>query len=173
MVSSLLDINIRKQSPFLAYLSACGTVQVRDTRFLDESIHLISAFQLAGFRHAIGTLWEVNDELCVDMARITYEGMRDGGMTDKSVCQGLHNATRVLRDSWLNMPGNARCGRGPTVKADVSLIRNTAGSYSTNNEDWWNGGLPRDAVPCDDSDNDDHKERTDPLHWVPYVHFGV
>ncbi|OJJ81701.1 uncharacterized protein ASPGLDRAFT_94019, partial [Aspergillus glaucus CBS 516.65] len=92
------DINIRKQSPFLAYLSACGTVQVRDTRFLDESIHLISAFQLAGFCHAIGTLWEVNDELCIDMARITYEGMRDGDMTDKSVCQGLHNATRVLRD---------------------------------------------------------------------------
>ena len=61
----------------------------------------------------------------------------------------------------------------PDREADVFLIRNTAGSYSTNNEDWWNGGLPRDAVPCDDSDNDDHKERTDPLHWVPYVHFGV
>ncbi|KAF7174243.1 hypothetical protein CNMCM6106_008368 [Aspergillus hiratsukae] len=71
MVANLLEINLRKHSPFLAYLSACGTGQIRDARFLDESIHLISAFQLAGFRHVIGTLWEVNDKLCVDMAKIT------------------------------------------------------------------------------------------------------
>ncbi|KAF5622292.1 30S ribosomal S17P protein [Fusarium sp. NRRL 52700] len=102
-VANLLEINLREHMPFLAYLSACGTGQIRDKRYMDESIHLISACQSAGFRHVIGTLWEVNDELCVDMARITYEGMRDGYMTDESVCWGLHNSTRQLRDNWRNM----------------------------------------------------------------------
>uniref|UniRef100_A0A0D2Y6C8 CHAT domain-containing protein n=2 Tax=Fusarium oxysporum TaxID=5507 RepID=A0A0D2Y6C8_FUSOF len=97
MVANLLEQNLRKNSPFLAYLSACGTGRVHNERFFDESIHLISAFQLAGFRHVIGTLWEVNDRLCVDMARITYEEIRDSGMTDKSVCLGLHKAARELR----------------------------------------------------------------------------
>lgn len=87
-VASLLEMNLGESSPFLAYLSACGTGQIKNERFFDEGIHLISACQLAGFRHVIGTLWEVNDEVCVDMARITYEIVRDGGMTDKSVCWG-------------------------------------------------------------------------------------
>jgi CHAT domain-containing protein len=99
-VGNLFDINLQEASPFLAYLSACGTGQIDDERFMDESIHLNSAFQLAGFRHVIGSLWNVIDDTCVDMARITYEGIRDGGMTDESVCHGLHRATRTLRDRW-------------------------------------------------------------------------
>lgn len=70
--------------------------------FSDESIHLIGACQVAGFRHVIGTLWQVNDKLCVDMARTFYGGMRDGGMTDESVCLGLHKATIALRDRQLS-----------------------------------------------------------------------
>lgn len=35
-------------------------------------------------------MWEVNDELCVDMARMTYEKLMDKGMNDESVCLGLH-----------------------------------------------------------------------------------
>ena len=76
-------MDIRQYAPFLAYLSACDTSQIRDERFVEESIHLISAF------HVIGTLWKVIDELCVDMARIMYEEMRDGGMTDESMCWGF------------------------------------------------------------------------------------
>jgi CHAT domain-containing protein len=105
-VAALLEMNIREQLPFLAYLSACRTGQSSDERLLDESIHLISAFQLAGFRHVIGTLWEVNDEVYIDVARITYEGIRDGRMTDESVCLGLHNATRKLRNDWLFAKGS-------------------------------------------------------------------
>ena len=55
-IANLLEMNIRQSSPFLAYLSACGTGQITNKRFFDESIHLISLFQLAGFRHVIGTL---------------------------------------------------------------------------------------------------------------------
>ncbi|KAK2608929.1 hypothetical protein QQS21_002505 [Conoideocrella luteorostrata] len=101
-VATLLEMNLRGNSPFLAYLSAYGTGQVQDERFTDESIHLISACQLAGFRHCIGTLWDVSDRICVDMARLSYEKMREKRMTDESVCLGLHFATRILRANWVN-----------------------------------------------------------------------
>ncbi|KAJ3577303.1 hypothetical protein NPX13_g3264 [Xylaria arbuscula] len=114
-VSTLLDINLRHNLPFLAYLSACGTGEVKDSRFLDESIHLISACQLAGFRHTIGTLWNVKDETSVEMARLTYESLRNEGLKDEAVCKCLHSATRTLRDSWLKsmaQPERAETGCG-------------------------------------------------------------
>jgi CHAT domain-containing protein len=96
-VGSLLDLNLHENSTFLAYHSACGTGELKKAKFLDESIHLISEHQLAGFRHVIGTLWSVDDYACVEMAKITYEEISKGEMTDHSVCLGLHIATRELR----------------------------------------------------------------------------
>jgi CHAT domain-containing protein len=153
-VAILLEMNIREQSPFLAYLSACGTGQISDERFLDESIHLISAFQLAGFRHVIGTLWEVNDEVCVDVASITYEGMRDGRMTDESVCLGLHNAIRKLRNDWVFAKGSRRG------------LNNQSGARDAGYGDQRDDRLPRDGVICEDDEEGS-------LSWVPYIHFGV
>lgn len=154
-VAALLETNLREHPPFLAYLSACGTGRIRDERFFDESIHLISACQLAGFRHVIGTLWEVIDELCVDMARMTYEEIRDGNMTDNSICLGLHNATRKLRGRWLDTPAITRRGNSSTLGQETW----NAGARSTDQK--------RDVL-CDEDE-----EVTAPLHWVPYVHFGV
>ncbi|KAJ4178417.1 hypothetical protein NW767_014874 [Fusarium falciforme] len=84
-VESLLEANLTSNPPFLAYLSACGTGQILDERSVDESIHLANACQLAGFRHVVGTLWGVDDGLCVDMARMTYEFLRDQGMGDENI----------------------------------------------------------------------------------------
>ncbi|KAH7117313.1 CHAT domain-containing protein [Dactylonectria macrodidyma] len=100
-VASLLETNLTSKPPFLAYLSACGTGQILDERSVDESIHLANACQLAGFRHVLGTLWSVDDGLCVDMARMTYEYLRDEGMEDDCVSRGLHRAMRTLRDLWV------------------------------------------------------------------------
>jgi hypothetical protein len=166
-VATLLEMNIRKNSPFLAYLSACGTGQIMDKKFFDESIHLISAFQLVGFRHVVGTLWEVNVDLCVDMARITYEGIKDGDMDDNSVCRGLHNATRELRDRWLDLLEKAKLGN--------RLVRKAKGKTKARSTS--NGGerLPRDA-DLSDEDEDECKGTESlgvPSHWVPYVHYGV
>lgn len=85
-VASLLDINLYKHSPFLAFLSACGTGKIRDERLFDESKHLISAFQLVGFRYVVGTLWEATDDMCVEITRMTYEDISDEVLTDVSVC---------------------------------------------------------------------------------------
>jgi hypothetical protein len=109
-------MNLREHSPFLAYLSAGGTGEIKDGRFIGESIHLISVCQLAWFRHVIGTLWEVNDESCVDISRITYEEMRSGGVSDESLCRGLHKATRELRDRWAKLSAIVRNERQTSKK---------------------------------------------------------
>jgi tetratricopeptide (TPR) repeat protein len=165
-VANLLDLNLRERSPFLAYLSACGTGRIKSEMFIDESIHLISACQLAGHRHVIGTLWEVKDDICVEIARITYEAIRDRGMTDESVCWGLHMAARKLRNRWLSMPVEAR-RRTKLAKEDDSISGvDKGGTYSTYDRDQRDDRLPRDIISCDDDDKEVGL-------WVPYVHIGV
>ena len=165
-VANLLELNLRKHAPFLAYLSACGTGRINGEKFVDENNHLISACQLAGYRHVIGTLWEVNDEICVHMARIIYEGIRDKGMTDESVCWGLHKAARELRDHRLSMPRNAKRGSKLAREENSSLGVDEVGADCANDGDQRDARLPRDIVSCDNEDKE-----VGP--WVPYVHFGV
>jgi hypothetical protein len=90
-------MNPHKHLPLLAYLSAGGTVRIKDNSLVDESIYLNSTYQLDWFPYVIGTLWEVNDEVCLDMDRLMYEGVREGDITDKSVGLGFHKASRVFR----------------------------------------------------------------------------
>ena len=77
----------------IAYLSACSTAEVKVRNLADESIHLASAFQLAGSRHVIGTLWAADDNAAVNIASKLYENLklldRVGGAL---VAQALHNA---------------------------------------------------------------------------------
>lgn len=114
-VGSLLDVNLSQGSPFLAYLSACETGRVTRAEFHDESIHLISAYQLAGFRHVIGTLWSVYDHTSVLMAAVLYKNLLEGEMTDESVSRALHHAARFLRD-------NARPGRSGGDQTDARKV---------------------------------------------------
>ncbi len=86
----------------LAYLSACSTALTADTTLLDEAIHLTSAFQLAGFPHVIGTLWQANDELAIDIAENFYTALAsDNGVLDTSrATHALHQAVRKARDRY-------------------------------------------------------------------------
>lgn len=158
-VADMISINLRERKPFLAYLSACGTGQIGKTKHLDESIHLISACQLAGFQHVVGTLCEVNDETCVDIARITYESVRKEDMTDESVCHGLHNAVRELRDRWRD----GLIGKTTRRESSLSIRRNEVDKRGLRMKG------RRDMILCD-SDYDD--QQTVSLQWAPYVHYG-
>jgi CHAT domain-containing protein len=91
-VSTLFAIDIQQYSPFLAYLSTRGSGQIAHEKYLDESIHLISDFQLAGFRQVIGTLWEVGDEIGIDIAWTVYESVQRGAQADESIVRGLHKS---------------------------------------------------------------------------------
>jgi CHAT domain-containing protein len=62
----------------LAYLSACETALGSAPALLDESIHLASAFQLAGYPHVIGTLWPVLDDAALHVASAFYSALRGG-----------------------------------------------------------------------------------------------
>ncbi|KAI0545043.1 CHAT domain-containing protein [Xylaria curta] len=168
-VVDFLDLNIRTHSPFLAYLSACGTGLIEEDKFSDESIHLVSVCQLAGFRHVIGTMWEVEDKVCVEMATLTYEAIREGGLTDASVCLGLHKATRELRDRWLRSKETARIGDEPLSQRKRPVI--VRGGTGVGIED--NTTREDDGVLRDWSWEGDDEQPTDLLNWVPYVHYGV
>ncbi|KAK4067515.1 hypothetical protein Trihar35433_6075 [Trichoderma harzianum] len=144
-VASLLEINLSSNPPFLAYLSACGTGQIHGEEYTDESIHLVNAFQLAGFRHVIGTLWRVDDELCVEIAEMTYKSLK-GGMRDDLVSRGLHDAMRTLRDRWIDMADGG-------IESGSRVI------------DGFREGRHAQL-------EDDDEELGRPL-WIPYVHFGV
>ncbi|KAF5489574.1 hypothetical protein CGCS363_v012051 [Colletotrichum siamense] len=161
----LLEINLRETSPFLAYLSACGTSQILNYKSVDESIHLAGAFQLAGFRHVIGTLWEVEDSLCVNTAKMTYEGLWEKGMTDDSVCQSLHHTIRHLRDDWVHshqMRNRSKISRSNVEQETVTQLEEEVGMEAPFKLD--GNGLTRDI----------RRRRPEVMRswWVPYVHFG-
>ncbi|KAK2472075.1 hypothetical protein H9L39_15955 [Fusarium oxysporum f. sp. albedinis] len=160
-VAILLELNLHQEGPFLAYLSACGTGQIKSQRLFDEGIHLISACQLAGFRHVIGTLWEVNDQSCVDLAAIIYEEMLRGDMSDESVCRGVHVATKAKRGQCLDDTNAAN-------KACDS-VRDRKNEVHDKGDD---GG--RDIISLEEDDDQGLPGvGNGPLHWVPYVHFGA
>ncbi len=82
-----------------AYLSACETSATAPA-LADEAIHLTGAFQLAGYRHVIGTLWPVHDGAALRITTSVYQEMAsDGGaeLDVTSAALALHNAVRALR----------------------------------------------------------------------------
>ncbi|GAA0986327.1 CHAT domain-containing protein [Acrocarpospora macrocephala] len=81
----------------LAYLSACATNRTA-VALADEAIHITSAFQLAGYRHVIGTLWPIPDRLASRVMRDFYAGVTLGGRVDADrASTALHAALLALR----------------------------------------------------------------------------
>ncbi|MDI5969417.1 CHAT domain-containing protein [Streptomyces sp. SL13] len=91
----------------LAYLSACETAAAGPTSaWTDESVNLVSAFQLAGFPHVVGTLWPVRDDIAVRIARTFYAGLGpDGRSLDPDrAALALHHAVRAVRARYPRTP---------------------------------------------------------------------
>lgn len=150
-VASLMDIDLglREERPFLAYLSACGTGRT-DLELADQTMHLISAFQSAGFRHVIGTLWAVKDSSSMHMAEKVYSGMLESSeLDDLAVCRAVHEATLAMRDQWLEQRDE--------LQSEQAQFR---GSQTRGNDT--SLGL-RDSISLEDP----------PMFWVPYVHYGA
>ena len=88
----------------MAYLSACSTAEVSSAGLRDESIHLVNAFQVSGFRHVIGALWPAADQICAQVAKMFYESLErymrsDPPMvTDLVVAKSLRDATVSIRE---------------------------------------------------------------------------
>ncbi|MFJ4897765.1 CHAT domain-containing protein [Streptomyces sp. NPDC088727] len=92
-------------SPELAYLSSCDTARTAP-RHADEAIHLASAFQLAGYRQVIATLWRVEDEVSSVFAENVYaslaQAVRSGAPVDAAAA--VRRATLAVRELCPNLP---------------------------------------------------------------------
>ena len=88
---------LRLNDAELAYLSACSTAH-RGLRVADESLHLASAFQLAGFRHVIASLWPLDDHIAATIATAIYQHISTTPTADHAAT-ALHHVTRELRSS--------------------------------------------------------------------------
>lgn len=86
----------------LAFLSACETAfGMSGAQLLDESVHLASAFQLAGFEHVIAAQWTVKDAVAASIAADFYAFLADPGTgrLDSDRCAGaLRDAVARQRD---------------------------------------------------------------------------
>jgi hypothetical protein len=102
---TVLDIaRARLQNAELAFLSACETARVGE-RLADESIHVTSAFLLAGYRHVVGTLWQVDDAVAADIARDFYTELTVDTVADADrAAPALHRAVRAARDRYPDLP---------------------------------------------------------------------
>lgn len=91
-----------------AYLSACSTADNASIRLADESIHITSGFQLAGFSHVLATLWPANDLACrqvaVEFYRRLFNGEPRGVAGHRAVSTAFHYAVKKLRDDNLGRP---------------------------------------------------------------------
>ncbi|MGK5531178.1 CHAT domain-containing protein [Streptomyces sp. URMC 129] len=91
---SVLDIcRARPRLARLAFLTACGTARTSD-RLADEAIHITSAFLLAGFPTAVGTLWEIDSAHADHVTRDFYRRTPGDGT---AAARALHDTIRALR----------------------------------------------------------------------------
>ncbi|WP_157866837.1 CHAT domain-containing protein [Streptomyces sp. Root55] len=81
-----------------AQLSACATVMPTPDA-PDELTHLAAAFQLAGFRSVVATLWPVRDLTATEFTQLFHAA---GGHI--TTCTAVTSATRALRDRHPDHP---------------------------------------------------------------------
>jgi hypothetical protein len=98
----------------LAYLSACNTGDP-STRVPDEAVHITSAFMLAGFPHAIGTLWPIDDQKAAVISNEFYRRLAERGLDVDAAPHALHDTIRHRRDMAPGRPlewaGHIHAGR--------------------------------------------------------------
>jgi len=90
---------MRLQAAELAFLSACETSR-GDIKLVDEAITVAAAFQLAGYRHVVGTLWSIDDNLAPAIAGKVYQALTHDGNTDldaDGTAAALDSAIRANR----------------------------------------------------------------------------
>ncbi|MGW0467888.1 CHAT domain-containing protein [Streptomyces sp. NPDC003027] len=95
----------RPDEAVLAVLSACSTAQ-GGLLLPDESVHLASSFQLAGYPHVISTLWPVADKVATRVTERFYTALADDLARDRPLdpAMALHAPVRALRARFAHAP---------------------------------------------------------------------
>ncbi|KAH7159602.1 CHAT domain-containing protein [Dactylonectria estremocensis] len=104
--SMISAATVTHDNSWLAFLSACSTAAVHADRLEEESLHLASAFQVAGFAHAVAALWPVDDDACTRLAALFYTHLTrlqgQGGYSTPA--SALRRATLQLQSEYPNRP---------------------------------------------------------------------
>jgi CHAT domain-containing protein len=93
----------------IAYLSACSTAKNKAEQLRDEVIHMVSGFQVAGFPHVVGCLWQSVDRVCLEVTKGFYSSLfRQGGShwSDRNVAMALREAVIKAREAEIGAPLN-------------------------------------------------------------------
>ena len=102
-VRALLRSSLKKLQ--FVYLSACETAAIKALELREESIHLSAAFQMAGVPYTVATLWNIEDNLSVEIANDFYISLIEGqeeidfGRSAKA----LHSAVLKARERGVNV----------------------------------------------------------------------
>ncbi|MGW0391005.1 CHAT domain-containing protein [Streptomyces sp. NPDC003042] len=101
---------LRLPSVRLAYLSACDTLRT-SPELADEAVHIVSALQIAGFPHVVGSLWHVDDTIGAGVAQGVYEALStgDGTLDVDRTAEALHSTVCALRDKYPRTPSLWAC----------------------------------------------------------------
>ncbi|WP_157239230.1 CHAT domain-containing protein [Catenuloplanes japonicus] len=96
---TIRDLANLRVSGQLVFLSACQSAI--GEALPDESVNLASAFILAGYRHALGSLWPIADDMAPQIADAFYTALTSGV---DSPARALHCTLRVMRDRYPDQP---------------------------------------------------------------------
>jgi CHAT domain-containing protein len=88
----------------LAVLLACYTAHAE--RLPDEAIHLVSAFQVAGYPQVVGALWQADDTASARLAESFYRSLRPygSGLDARDAGRVLNHIVRDLRTRYARSP---------------------------------------------------------------------
>jgi CHAT domain-containing protein len=170
------------RAPFLAYLSACSTGSNKVDDLLDEGLHLMSACQLSGFRHVVGSLWAVSDRHCVDVARSVFERLNpafESEGADAAVTLGLQEGIKRLRSEGVvggtrdsdTFTGNMLEGDSEDDAGETSDGPDRAGAQSRETEKVLGEG-DRDGYGESEDNSEQSWDGADPRLWAAYIHIG-
>lgn len=180
----LMTEGVTAARPWLAYLSACSTGRTHEERLMNESSHLNSTFLLAGFRHIVGTLWEVSDSQSQRLASLFYSNLKCNMKNGKryKVALALNVATRELRNTLMGRLEDAGMGAGTEKAGNRNEVEKTSdkvvpdsaekGQYLKDAvkyvEDWRDLGAKR-------KNREDDENTSDKAYftWAAYVHMGL
>jgi CHAT domain-containing protein len=105
-VEAIVKMDLKRAR--IAYLSACSTAENKGKKLLDEAIHLVNGFQVAGFAHVLGTLWPAADSISRDVA-VGFYGylaslLKPGVDIGGAVAEAFHFAVNDVRMEWEDQP---------------------------------------------------------------------
>ena len=101
LTAELISEDENLDKPQVAFLSLHPSAEDRTETPTDEGLGIISAFQVAGFRHALGSLSKAGGASQAYVSKSFYQALREnrsGEAADHLVAKALHDALRSARD---------------------------------------------------------------------------